>query len=49
MNQSVIKVIGIAIACFSLGIIVQFFISRMFVIILCALILLAVGILLIKC
>lgn len=49
MNRDTIKVIGIAVTCFSLGTIIQIFIPNLFIVILLSVILLAIGILLLKC
>ena len=49
MDRNAVKIIGIAITCFSLGTIIQIFIPRLFVVILFAWVMLAVGVLLLKC
>lgn len=49
MNRDYVKVIGIALTCFSLGTIIQIFIPNLFIVILMSAILLVVGILLLKC
>lgn len=49
MNRDFIKIIGLALTCFSLGTIIQIFIPNIFIVILFACIMLVIGILLLKC
>lgn len=47
-NKDTVKIVGIAITCFSLGSIIQIFIPNLFIVILLSCMLLVVGILLLK-
>ncbi|MBQ8605254.1 MAG: hypothetical protein IJ408_00815 [Clostridia bacterium] len=49
MKTDHVKIIGLALTCFSLGTIIQIFIPNIFIVILFACVMLLVGILLIRC
>ena len=49
MRNDWVKIIGLALTCFSLGAIIQIFIPNIFIVIMFACIMLLIGILLLKC
>lgn len=49
MRNNYVKIIGLALTCFSLGTIIQIFIPNIFIVILFACVMLLIGVLLLKC